>query len=309
MVDAVQTSSRDIYQHFDKPVDGRATCKHCQRSISCYGQSSSNLHKHLTVHKIVLEKMRRVRKNSEQPTLQVTKTRRSTTMTKTEQESCDLLLVCLLCRDYLPFQIVESPRFKAFVYSLNPRYRLPTRAAVSSEMVPALASRINTKIGEYVQNIQDVCLTSDGWTSRANENYLAVTAHGIDNNLQMQSLTIGVQKLVDQTTAGHVEAIKQILNIHSDLEEKVRFLVTDGASVMKSTAAALKFPWFHCFPHRINLTVQENLKLSVVSELLNRMRSIVNHFRKSPKSWAALQENLKKYQLPTLKLIRDVETR
>ena len=142
VVDAVQTSSRDIYQHFDKPVDGRATCKHCQRSISCYGQSSSNLHKHLAVHKIVLEKMRRVRKNAEQPTLQVTKTRRSTTMTKTEQESCDFLLVCLLCRDYLPFQIVESPRFKAFVFSLNPRYRLPTRAAVSSEMVPALASRI-----------------------------------------------------------------------------------------------------------------------------------------------------------------------
>ena len=86
-------------------------------------------------------------KKAEQPTLQVTKTRRSTTMTKTEQETCDFLLVCLLCRDYLPFQIVVSPRFKAFVYSLNPRYRLPTRAAVSSEMVPSLASRINTKLG------------------------------------------------------------------------------------------------------------------------------------------------------------------
>ena len=136
-MDSVQTSSRDIYQHFDKPVDGRATCKQCQRSISCFGQSSSNLHKHLAVQKIVLEKMRSVRKKAEQPTLQVTKTRRSTTMTKTEQESCDLLLVCLLCRDYLPFQIVVSPRFKAFVYSLNPRYRLPTRATSSSEMVPS----------------------------------------------------------------------------------------------------------------------------------------------------------------------------
>jgi zinc finger BED domain-containing protein 1 (E3 SUMO-protein ligase ZBED1) len=309
VVDAVQTSSRVLYQHFDKPVDGRATCKHCQRSISCYGQSSSNLHKHLAVHKIFLEKVKRARKTAEQPTLQVKKARRPISITQKDQESCDFLLVCLLCRDYLPFQIVESPRFKAFVYSLNSSYRLPTRATVSSEMIPALAGRINNKIGQYVQHIQDVCLTSDGWTSRANENYLAVTAHFIDNNLQMQSFTIGVQKLVDQTTAGHVEAIKQILDIYAGLEEKVRFLVTDGASVMKSTAAALKFTWFHCFPHRLNLTVQENLKLSVVSDLLNRMRSIVNHFRKSPKSWAALQENLKKYQLPTLKLVRDVETR
>ncbi len=38
-------------------------------------------------------------------------------------------------------------------------------------------------------------------------------------------------------------------------------VVTDGAAVMRSTAAALGFPWLHCFPHRLNLVVRDNLKM------------------------------------------------
>jgi hypothetical protein len=75
-----------------------------------------------------------------------------------KRTACDFLVVYLLCRNYLPFQIIESPMFKAFVYSLNSNYRLPTRATVSFEMVLALAGKINTKIGQYAQNMQDVCL-------------------------------------------------------------------------------------------------------------------------------------------------------
>jgi hypothetical protein len=83
--------------------------------------------------------------------------------------------------------------------------------------------------------------------------------------------------------------------------------VTDGASVMKSTAAALGLNWLHCFPHRLNLVVKNNLKLPRVKDLLDRVRPIINHFRKSAKSWEALKVSLKNHQLP--QLIRDVETR
>jgi hypothetical protein len=78
---------------------------------------------------------------------------------------------------------------------------------------------------------------------------------------------------------------------------------------MRSTATALGFPWLHCFPHRLNLVVRDNLKMHCVKELLDRVRQIVNHFRKDAKSWEALKVSLNNHQLPEFKLIRDVETR
>jgi hypothetical protein len=78
---------------------------------------------------------------------------------------------------------------------------------------------------------------------------------------------------------------------------------------MKSTAAGLGLNWLHCFPHRLNLVVKDNLKLPRVKDLLDRVRPIINHFRRSAKSWEALKVSMKNHQSPELKLIWDVEKR
>ena len=46
------------------------------------------------------------------------------------------LLVQLVCQEGLPFRVVESSAFKAFIAELDPRYKLPTRQALSAQLIP-----------------------------------------------------------------------------------------------------------------------------------------------------------------------------
>lgn len=52
-------------------------------------------------------------------------------------------------------------------------------------------------------------------------------------------------------------------------------MVTDGASVMECAVRKLGFSWMHCFPHRLNLVVQEALQVSAVAEILTKVRDTV----------------------------------
>jgi hypothetical protein len=311
-----------VWDHFDRPEDGYAKCKICQKSYSS-GNSTSNLHKHLATHGIIVPKIPKktsTRKNtaaSSRPNAAST-TQSSTTrsgrrqlasLSKSEKDSIDLLLVSLLCRDYLPFLLVESPRFIAFVRALNSVYRMPSRKTISSQLLPELAKKLEEKIKIFIGKASDICLTSDSWSSKATEHYIAITAHFFDDDFKLLSMSIGVHKMDKLDTSAHVDAITSVLEEFPGLREKIRLFVTDGASVMKSTACALGFQWFHCFAHRLNLVVQDNLKNEDLKNFLQRVRNIASHFKRSHKSLAALHRNLLRCNLPKLSLIRDVETR
>ena len=79
----------------------------------------------------------------------------------------------------------------------------------------------------------------NGWTSRTAEYCLGLTAHFVNDDFKMESVTIGIVKLVHQDKNDHASAIKQFFSEYDGLNQRVRLLVTGGSSVMKSTAAAL----------------------------------------------------------------------
>lgn len=49
-----------------------------------------------------------------------------------------------------------------------------------------------------------VFLCTDGWTSSANQSYIAVTAHYIDKNTQMQSLQLGCIQYNEKHTSANL---------------------------------------------------------------------------------------------------------
>ncbi len=130
--------------------------------------------------------------------------------------------------------------------------------------MPELYNEVTARVSDLISNAADVCCTCDGWTSRTAEHYLGLTAHFLNEDFRMESVTIGIVKLIAQDTNGHADAIRKILSNYAGLSQKVRLLVTDGAAVMKRTASALGYNWLHCFPHRLNLVVKDNLKLPSV---------------------------------------------
>ena len=99
----------------------------------------------------------------------------------------------------LPFSIVASDDFKAFVKSLNSQYQLPHHNSVSKSLLMKkvlflLTLNASSYFFSYTQyvHMKDLVktelgrsathcsLTADCWTSNANESFLGVTCHYID---------------------------------------------------------------------------------------------------------------------------------
>jgi hypothetical protein len=142
----------------------------------------------------------------------------------------------------MPFIIVKNRRFQDFLRPLNPQYDLPTRASISNTIVPNLYNEIKAKVSVFLRNAEDICCIGVGWASRTVKHFLALTAHFLSADFKMESVTVGIVKLVEQNTNGHPSAITKILSECDGLHQKVRLLVTDAAAVMKRTVAALGFP-------------------------------------------------------------------
>ncbi len=179
---------------------------------------------------------------------------------------------------------------------------------VSEQLVPDLANEVQAEASTALKKASSVVITTDGWTSKATENFIALTGHFILGN-KFQSVTIGVEKLTDQTAAGHVTAIKNILSKHEGLLPKVHTMISDNAEVMKCTARLLKLFWFGCFPHTLNLVVKDGLKIVECATLLSSVRELSSHFKRSSKASERLREVQKNLKIPQHRIIRDVETR
>lgn len=83
-------------------------------------------------------------------------------------------------KDFQAFSIVESRSFRKFVEKLNPGYSLPARKTLSTTMMTFKYGEISGKIMAELDKTSSVCITTDAWTSRNNDSFIAVTCHYVD---------------------------------------------------------------------------------------------------------------------------------
>lgn len=222
----------------------------------------------------------------------------------------DDALMSLFFKSFLPFSIVEDKHFKKFVFKLNPAYQLPSRKHVSNTLLDAEYHTCVKQVKEELSTVVSACLTIDCWTSRAQEGYLAVTAHYIDGTFNLQTALLQCQMLSGPHTAVNLSTeLRQVIN-DWNLDKKIKLVVSDNAPNVQNCIKDLQLKNFGCFAHTINLIAKHSLMVPEVECFLSKLRAIVSHFKRS----TTAVEKLLKYQvnnnvpLPK-KLIIDVATR
>ncbi len=204
----------------------------------------------------------------------------------------------IIC-DQQPFNVVENNEFQNLVFILDPRYKLPTRQAVSQY--------IETIFKEQKKNIYDMLsllqqkmsITTDAWTACTNQAYLSVTLHWIDKEWCMKHILIDLIPIHENHT-GLVLA-ENILNTLKDynIGNKILAVTTDNAANMINFGRHLatmladkfnnkEFMHFRCAAHILNLAVQAGLKL--INEPIEKARKFSSKIRNSQ----PLFEELKK---------------
>ena len=220
---------------------------------------------------------------------------------KVEELTRKLALMCAL--DLKPISMVEGLGFRYFLHSLNPQYKVPCRKTVSKY----LQKLYEEEKADLISTITglDVSITSDLWTSTAQQGYIGITAHYISSDWILSSKVLGTRLVVERHTGTNIAS--EILKIKTEFQlSSCVALVTDNAANMLTASRELNLAHVNCFAHTLQLAIEDGLKLPQILRVLGAARKLGTHFSHSLLATNAL---LCKQGDSKLKLVQDVPTR
>ncbi|XP_058982655.1 E3 SUMO-protein ligase ZBED1-like [Musca domestica] len=206
-----------------------------------------------------------------------------------KQQKIDRQLLKMIAKGHHAFRIVEEPEFKNLVSLIShcPNYALPSRKSLSNNLLDSKYNEILAKLKVSTEAAFAVCITTDGWTSRANCSYLAITAHYIEGT-ELTSNVLACIEFNERHTAENIKcAIKDVTDDFG-ISHKISSILTDNAANVVAAAKLTNWRWIGCFAHSLNLAVKSSL--SNVSEIITKVRNVVTYFHKSPNAWKMLAE-------------------
>ena len=209
-----------------------------------------------------------------------------------------------------PATFVEDTGFQSLVCLLDSWYQMSSRRHIMRSLLPDMYTTRAGEIKRELLQISHVALTSDLWTSRTMESYLAITCHFVTSTWELKFLVLAMFGLKKDHTAEHIAASFPKVAEKWGISRKVVAMVTDNAANI--VAAVRHTGWTHvpCFAHTLNLVVSEAIKAETqIHQLRKSCRDIVSFFHFSIKASEKLKEIQLQLGISENKLIQEVETR
>ena len=180
-----------VWNHFKRmKVDGaiKAECNYCKKKL---GGSSQNGTRHLHDHfkSCARRPVRDIRQHilvGQQKKVDGTTSYVSNYTFNADTSRKDLAEMIII-HEY-PLSIVEHHGFRKFVGGLQPLFKVPSRNTIKSDIFKIYDFERQRTLKMLEKNTSRVAITTDMWTaSNQKKGFMALTAHFIDQNWNMQS--------------------------------------------------------------------------------------------------------------------------
>ena len=96
-----------------------------------------------------------------------------------------------ICTDQVPIYTVETTRFRNLVHALDRKYDMPGRNYFMNNEILKMYNETNQVIQAQLQCQPCFALTTDLWTSRAVDAYMALTIQYVTETWEMPSWCLG----------------------------------------------------------------------------------------------------------------------
>lgn len=162
-------------------------------------------------------------------------------------------------------------------------------------------------VQSQLQQSKYIALSTDGWSSKPNDNYLTVTAHFIGEDAELKSYMLECAQFSDRHTAENLANLVKQIAEEWNISNKIVAVSSDNASNIKGAIKHNNWKQIPCFAHTLNLVVQN--ALLKIKDTQIKTKNIVELFKRSPLACERLrtmQENLGE---PMLKVKQDIVTR
>lgn len=112
--------------------------------------------------------------------------------------------------DFQPLSMVENEGFRQLVHDLNPRYSIISRKRLTKDLLPQLFETSMNKLMLLLEKAVSISVTTDSWTSTANQSYLGITCHFflVDNkDVTLHSAALDLLLIENDETAETLTAM------------------------------------------------------------------------------------------------------
>lgn len=295
-------------------VDKNTTvCRKCNTMLNYVGGNTTNMNTHLRRHHpgVTTSGTRQKQQAAHLVQTLPESFRQPLAQDSKRAKEIDRAIATFIAVDMRPFSVVDNAGFQEMLRTLEPRYKIPSRTYFTDTAVPALYNKTKAQLETAVSAAPAVALTSDGWTSRATQSYLTVTAHYITVDWEMKSNVLQTRLLDSHTTDDLAKGLTEAVEDWKLVRPNVTIPVTtdNARNIVNAVTAAGLGPQIGCFAHTINLAAQKGMTVQQVSHLLAKMRKIVTFFHRSTTGNSVLKRKQQLLQLCENKLIQDVPTR
>ncbi|XP_073973000.1 E3 SUMO-protein ligase ZBED1-like [Rhodnius prolixus] len=224
-----------------------------------------------------------------------------------KSKEIDEQLLKMIVKEYHPFSIVEDQEFRKLIKLLCPSYNVPSRKYISNSLLPMIYKREESKLKSRFNEVNAVCLTTDCWTSVNNESFIAITAHYIDQNTNLQTHLLKCTSYSERHTANNLASHLQSTVQEWELTNKVTAVVTDNGANIVSAVKQCNWRHISCFAHSMNLVVHSGI--AEIRVTTDKIKALVEYFKRSSHSLTKLHNTQTQMGFPKLKLKQDVPTR
>jgi hypothetical protein len=197
----------------------------------------------------------------------------------------------MICRDIQPFSVLEDKGFRDVIKTAEPRYVMPSRKTFTNELIPQLYSETVAAVKSDMSNAVCIAVTTDGWTSRANNSYLSYTAHFLTENFEPRNYCLNVENVDESHTAQNLaNSLSQCIGTWTSEGQRrglmKLYVVADNAANIQ--AAINKLPQcksLSCFAHTLQLVVNGAIKnCSDIETAVSKSKSITTYFKHNVQS-------------------------
>lgn len=209
-------------------------------------------------------------------------TTKNNELTVAKNNEIDKCLVKIMTVDYQPLSIVENVGFLEFTKKLQPLYTPPSRKLLTNKLMPDQYNVIYLKLKYMLENVNDVSITTDMWTSDSTRSYITVTCHFIFKDcLYLPVLAIEEVK-GSHTGENIVSALSNIFNKWNILNKIVTIVSDNGVNIKHAINDHLLKYHHPCVAHTLNLSVNESINQNTeFLRVLKICRAIVGHIKHS----------------------------
>ena len=247
----------------------KAYCLLCKSYITYSKGNGNSVYRHMEKrHQHVIEKakatddtqpLKKKQKTLENHFSNIIKEQNMRLASREDRLLGDALLVKWTSKCLRPFKIVEDSGFKefcAFLNQLRSRYELPSRNKHRYQMMK-LAECVMNKVKEGIkEELEYYSITTDIWSSRVMQSFMAVTLHYLTEAFDMKTFVIEVATLKGSHTGEFIAGcLRKTLSTFNLRNQKLALLLRDNASNGIKACEDMEVPHFGCIGHSLHLVV------------------------------------------------------